>query len=65
MIMLFYILIIIIIFIIFIRIIIRKKVIVNKLHHNISIGLSHSNKNDSGTFSPSIKELLNKIQLKR
>ena len=37
----------------------------NKLHHIISIGLSHSNKNDSGTFSPSIKELLNKIQLKR
>ena len=42
-----------------------KKVIVNKLHHIISIDLSHSNKNGSGTFSPSIKELLNKIQLKR
>ena len=41
----------------------KRKVIVNKLHHIISIGLSHSNKNDSGTFSPSIKELLNKIQL--
>ena len=27
--------------------------------------VSHSNKNDSDTFSPSIKELLNKIQLKR
>ena len=43
----------------------NKKVIDNKLHHIISIGLSHSNKNDAGTFSPSIKELLNKIQLKR
>ena len=33
----------------------KKKVINNKLHHIISISLSHSNKNDSGTFSPSIK----------
>ena len=44
----------------------NKKVIVNQLHHIFSIGLSHSNKNDSGTFSPSIiKELSNKKQLKR
>ena len=42
-----------------------KKVIVNKPHHIISIGLSYSNKNDSATISPSMKELLNKIQLKR
>ena len=43
----------------------NEKVIVNKLHHILSIGLSHSNKNASGTFSPSVKELLNKILLKR
>ena len=42
-----------------------KNVIVNQLHHIISIGLNHSNKHDSGTFLPLIKEILNKILLKR
>ena len=42
-----------------------KKVIVNQLNHIISIGLSHSDKNGAGSFLPSIKELLNKIELKR
>ena len=36
-----------------------------QLNQIINIGLSHSNENDSASFSPSIKELLNKIQLKR
>ena len=41
-----------------------KKVIANELNHIISIGLSHSNKNDSSSFSSLMKELLNKTQLK-
>ena len=36
-----------------------KKVIVNQLNHIISIDLSHLNKNDSNSFSPSMEKLLN------